>query len=821
MGINKPPGPDKEQQKVINEIEYNNVICQAVAGSGKTTTALHICIIHHNLKILILSYNNNLKTETKNSIDKYKIKNTDVHTFHSFICSADEVRCNKDEHIENNLERLNFSKTINYDIIIIDESQDMTPIYFKLVCKIYRNNLNKDVKLCIMGDIRQAIYKSFGADYRYISYAKEIFKFNSIPWKNCKLKVSYRLTNTATKFINECMSLDSDVTISPSTANVNRKDTPKPRYIICDTFSDQEVHSKTLQEIQYYIETLKYTPEDIFILAPSIRRNIEYSGNNNHKNPKSPCSKLEHLISKSTKLNKKINIYCCNENVSSKEKKENMKNKLVISSFHKSKGLERDVVIVMNFDESYFKFFNTNDNPNICSNQLFVAVTRSKKHLSLIHHKSNNYLPFLKNSNELNKYCEVLFNNNIKINDETKTKKINTTHINNYLSNIDYNTINKCYNCLKVIDNFEHFTYDKLKNIKYTVESNLENIDPESKIKTNSENVKDINVKAFILLMLRYRRNMKIEILNRLKEIEYEKYLFENYNRQKLNKLENFINIDKQKYNLDLIDENNITFEQLLYLSNCWNARETNFICKCHQISNYNWIEQTTVDEMNERFSKLNISDNNLIDGETEAVIKIGDKPIRLFVDCIDVTNKTTYKFVYDDETDKTNYIILALFMYARHNKGYKYVLYNIVTNEYKSLSYSKVSLDKLITILKDADTKKDKPDEQFLKENKEIRDNMLSSQQNMNGVKKKTRINDKLRFEVWKEYCSNKYIKGICTCCGTTKIDIKSFHCGHVIAESKGGTTDIFNLRPICQGCNLSMGTKNMEDFKQENFKR
>ena len=35
------------------------------------------------------------------------------------------------------------------------------------------------------------------------------------------------------------------------------------------------------------------------------------------------------------------------------------------------------------------------------------------------------------------------------------------------------------------------------------------------------------------------------------------------------------------------------------------------------------------------------------------------------------------------------------------------------------------------------------------------------------------------------------------------------NFHVGHNIPESKGGATDISNLRPICIKCNLSMGNR------------
>ncbi len=36
--------------------------------------------------------------------------------------------------------------------------------------------------------------------------------------------------------------------------------------------------------------------------------------------------------------------------------------------------------------------------------------------------------------------------------------------------------------------------------------------------------------------------------------------------------------------------------------------------------------------------------------------------------------------------------------------------------------------------------------------------------------------------------------------------INVFDFHVGHDKPESKGGTLDIYNLKPICARCNLSM---------------
>ncbi len=81
------------------------------------------------------------------------------------------------------------------------------------------------------------------------------------------------------------------------------------------------------------------------------------------------------------------------------------------------------------------------------------------------------------------------------------------------------------------------------------------------------------------------------------------------------------------------------------------------------------------------------------------------------------------------------------------------------------------------------------------------------------NRVKKKT-IPKSLKESVWRKYFKSE-IDGECFICSYV-ISINRFDCGHIIAESKGGKTDISNLRPVCKQCNLSMGTKNMDEFKQ-----
>ena len=84
---------------------------------------------------------------------------------------------------------------------------------------------------------------------------------------------------------------------------------------------------------------------------------------------------------------------------------------------------------------------------------------------------------------------------------------------------------------------------------------------------------------------------------------------------------------------------------------------------------------------------------------------------------------------------------------------------------------------------------------------------------------KRKNPISKALRKVVWNTHvqCDLKTVK--CFCCETTLISTFDFECGHILAESKGGPTNVHNLLPVCSVCNNSMYNENFHDFKARNF--
>lgn len=79
-----------------------------------------------------------------------------------------------------------------------------------------------------------------------------------------------------------------------------------------------------------------------------------------------------------------------------------------------------------------------------------------------------------------------------------------------------------------------------------------------------------------------------------------------------------------------------------------------------------------------------------------------------------------------------------------------------------------------------------------------------------------KAKIPKALREQVWILWCGDRFFKHKCLVNWCENIITPfSFQVGHNLPESKGGQTDINNLRPICAQCNASMSdTYSIDEF-------
>jgi AAA domain len=255
------PCPSSEQTCIIECLRPDQNVCvDSVAGSGKTTTNLHIARTYPQSQILLLTYNANLLLETRNKVLGLGIKNMEVHTCHSYCVAYYDSDAFTEPVFRNAVKTKPSTNSCIYDIIIIDEAQDMNRDYFQLVWRILMDSDNRKTKLCVVGDRNQSIYGFAGANARFLTLCDRLF------------------TNSMSHFINDCM-LESPRIFTD-------KKGVQPKYIVCDPF-ERTTANRIYSEIGYYLDN-GYLPRDIFVLAPSIQIK-KYSG-------KSPITILENLL---------------------------------------------------------------------------------------------------------------------------------------------------------------------------------------------------------------------------------------------------------------------------------------------------------------------------------------------------------------------------------------------------------------------------------------------------------------------------------------------------------------------------------------------
>ena len=371
--------PSSEQQLIIDAIKRGeNVSVNAVAGSGKTTTILGIAKQIPEKKILQITYNRALKLEVEKKAKLNKLDNLKVLTFHGLACSYYDYTAYTDDRIQtilrNNIPLNKPITNITQEIIIIDEIQDMTPLYFELIHK-FLFDIKRSVIIGIMGDNYQGIYGFKGADERFLTLGDQIFSTgnnnnHNNPFTKLTLNTSYRLTQPMADFVNQVM-------VGGHQRIKSLKEGVPVKYI---QYPHDELTDFIANMITVEMQTNRYKAEDIFILSGTLR-------NQRIKNLENKLVSNGFLcfvpISEDAKLDERI-----------------IKDKIVFTTFHQSKGRERKLVVVFGFDTSYYEMFKDKHSSFlICPNLLYVATTRASHQLVLIEHIDlKQSLPFLKMS---------------------------------------------------------------------------------------------------------------------------------------------------------------------------------------------------------------------------------------------------------------------------------------------------------------------------------------------------------------------------------------------------------------------------------------
>jgi len=352
--------PSSEQQTIIDHIKTGkNVIVDACAGSGKSTTILSCAQQMPNKRFLQITYNSMLRMEIREKVKDLRLKNIIIHTYHSLAVA----KYTKDACTDTGIRRIinenmtPVSQIQKQDVIVLDETQDMTYLYYQLVVKFCKD-MGSPFQLLVLGDYMQGLYEFKGADIRFLTMADQIWSyFSQLSAPNfikCSLKMSYRITNQMASFVNDVMLGEKRLYAC--------KDGEPVIYIR----NTKHILQRT---VTYHIlELIKKgaNPGDFFVLGASVKgansqiRRIE----NSLVEAGIPC----HVpMLETDKIDEKV-----------------IDRKVVFSTFHSVKGRQRPYVFVVGFDQSYLTHFAKTLDHNICPNTLYVACTRATKQLFIL-----------------------------------------------------------------------------------------------------------------------------------------------------------------------------------------------------------------------------------------------------------------------------------------------------------------------------------------------------------------------------------------------------------------------------------------------------
>ena len=595
-----------EEQKIVFQVieKGENALVDACAGSGKSTTILSIASKLKNKQFIQLTYNSMLCSEIKTKIDNLNLNNLKVFTYHSLAVKY----YSNDSYTDTALRRIlkhNISPRIsipNFDILVIDEAQDMTFLYFKLIVKFCRD-MGKKIQLLILGDFMQGLYEFKGADTRFLTHAKDIWtNFELLQtniFHNCILKMSYRITHEMADFVNNVM-------LGEKRLYACRNGNP----VVYLRRSHYNAEIYVVQKIIHLIKIGSAVPSDFFILGGSV------------KGENSAIRRMENTLVEH-------NIPChvpMFENDKIDERV--IDGKIVFSTFHSVKGRQRKYVFVIGFDKNYFTYFARNLCPKNCPNTLYVACTRATHGLFVIENDSyidDRPLPFLKMS-----HCEMKNQSYIDFHGIPQNifykRDGEQTHNNN-------NTI--LINGKKIP--FHNITPTDL--IKFVSESIIEEITPiidNIFIKISSDNQQVIEIPNIIKLkngffedvsdlngiaipMMYYERIYENQLIDKIPSVENSiqsggkvlKHIIENSMCEVQNKKHSFL-----RKSIDELPNVCNSISDYLYISNVYVATKEKLYFKLKQIEKdeYNWL---TKEMTHSCFSRIhnNLSNELFYDG--------------------------------------------------------------------------------------------------------------------------------------------------------------------------------------------------------------
>lgn len=365
--------PTHEQHAILDLFASgNNLRLIAHPGAGKTTMSLMLVIEANERgknKSIIITYSSALKTELRERLKHINVDCTSesIHSSgHHYVAMGKSF---EDIDLQFILEENLPSSFEKYNVIVIDEMQDLTPVYATYLRKFITDHSTPETQFVFLGDPKQSIYQFRSASAYYLENAEEFFGPSCI---TMPLQTTYRLPQKHCDLLN-----DLSVCEPPLIAFQDKKGTLD--YLYLDLSKNIDEFFEHLFQVMKDHEVTSF--EDVMILAPSTQ-----------------TSKYERIFSHIVRT-LKIPIHIIQSKKPSEiERSKLCLNKAVASTIHASKGKEAKIVLLLSFDDAYRRTFYRDDErslTDIFDELLFVAVSRAKNALIVMHLAGEPYLPMI------------------------------------------------------------------------------------------------------------------------------------------------------------------------------------------------------------------------------------------------------------------------------------------------------------------------------------------------------------------------------------------------------------------------------------------
>ena len=328
----------EEQSKFVEIAQKGkNILVDACIGSGKTTAIQALCKeLPRDKKILYLTYNRLLKIDAKSKIHEKNVLVTNYHGFAYMSLSRMGVKAGISDLIQK------FIKTkpniTPYDVLIIDEYQDIELELSKLLKMV--KAANPKMQIIAVGDMQQKIY-----DKTTLNVSEFINEF---------------LGDYVLLEFTRCFRLSSELA-----ARLGRI-WNKP---IIGVNSECRVERMNIDQVVEFLS--QQEPEDILCLGS---RNGDLSKTLNRLEEEYPV------------IYNKATVYASISDSDSMGSTEPKKDSAIFTTYDSSKGLERKIVVIFDYTESYWsvrinKPFQSYD---ILRNIFCVAASRGKNQIIFV-----------------------------------------------------------------------------------------------------------------------------------------------------------------------------------------------------------------------------------------------------------------------------------------------------------------------------------------------------------------------------------------------------------------------------------------------------